>query len=489
MTTEALRAAAAAKPIPLRRVKQASSAGLATQALVETVKPLVLELTHVRGQTVAQLQWPHDETLDVDSPRSQDAQAALCWQVAAPGADLSFAVAPLYKLPHITADESWLKAAREVQLFEREGEWWLRNRGAAWTCALQGTRVGHKDVVRIRDGDVLELGLLAYRVWVERQPPAVSTHMQVPPGERAAPTADANSALSALPQQQEATLQSSTDYANMSWAQLLHLPKEGLTDSQEQLTQQRHEQARLRSMLGEGDTTMASPDSDGDPAVRGDAPGAIAALIPDPDLQELPTSAPIASAVPKPDDDILAQLHRDYVRTLLDPTLQTGNVDVGLSESRAVDSLDSNPIKSFERMAEQFDSLHSVLHSVLHSDANLTPRQHHEAVESIESTALPELTQAFLKPEAAEDVMLLFAPNDLVEQLQARERRGLGLPELVRREHHQVSMDSAWSQAPKQAVHATSKALPASRSVSPTRAAMQPDEEDWQPQDALNPTN
>ncbi|SPC06984.1 Replication/virulence associated protein [Cupriavidus taiwanensis] len=181
------------------------------------------------------------------------------------------------------------------------------------------------------------------------------------------------------------------------------------------------------------DAVNARPGGDSTPPGPSDVPGATQPAAADPYALVKPAGGSAVSDVVAADPaDVLDQLRQEAEAALRDPNYVSAHAGFAAPRAGPVPLLaevDARPLQTLAREADHGDSLMDMLAATGHTDF-LT-----------EAGATPEAHE-FLSMPAVPDVLWLFAG----EMAFAR-RRGVTAT-LTRREHHLVSMDSAYRPAP-----------------------------------------
>lgn len=264
------------------------------------------------------------------------------------------------------------------------GQWRLANDSPDLTCTLNGSRVRPGQAVPIAPGDELEVGLLRFLIEATGPEPAATVEEEGPSSidsTRAAPVASAAST--------EALLFDLRDLAHPSPASSAHLDRGAIP--------------RLE----------ASFDILGSRLIDG-----VARARPTPPVAGHPLDAPANTRMN--DEDVMRVLHFEYERAVRSPSELRTRSDWN---EAAIST--GPPAPSFDQLVTSGADFH-LLRDVLLPRADID-----EVIDDIDSLGATGTLQALHD----EEVLSLFAPDLATSDA----RRA---PDLTRREHHAVSLDS-----------------------------------------------
>lgn len=263
-------------------------------------------------------------------------------------------------------------------------QWWLRNLDCRLRCAVNASSLGVGEALPLRDGDLIELGLVQIGFQAGAYAPAAATAPMAPmplPGAPGAPSAT-DTALFRL-----------TDLVQLaapaSWQPTspatVDTPFAGIADAfdgQAAKPPQPHTGAALPA--------MASADAGDQPEHMSHPAG------------------------------VMEALHRQYLRLMLNPN------DAQMAGRWATPEVGVHALApSFDELRQQ--AVSRDLYDILGHSAAIDP-----ILERLDTLSEHDI----LRPPAPVDVLRLFAPTD-------RSSTEAGLPGLTRRDHHGITADSA----------------------------------------------
>lgn len=321
-----------------------------------------------------------------------------------------------------------------------ETVWWLSTASTVERCVVNGEALSPGQALRLNDQDMLEVGLLRLRIRTEAPgQPELNTGIPKQDVARAQALFD----LTALAKEDSSGLMSAMQRETQSRQSISELVGD-VTATWEEGLEALPSNAPLPSPA---DAPALGPNEhSGSPNDADEALDATLLLSSSPGSRGAPASAsapsPATSPGPqnttKPHDDLtpwvgerkdpLDQLHERYIDHLLNPRAQRDPLGLSLDKRTQGGSAD-DPLSHWMAATMDNKGLSDVVDTTQTIDDLIAQLDDHGSVD-------------VLAAEEVDDVLQLFAPEALQQQIQQRDQFGLDLPALTRTEHHSVSLDS-----------------------------------------------